>query len=143
MSSAALQASWAAARHKRPDARTANLVFLGVGSCGVLVGLVRLPLDSSPILGSRRKQLSQAAGLSTLVAGERVNACFAWIRSALRVIEENQPTASVAAVIRISPGVVALRDAVQELRATMLAAFAVLSTMVLCVFTVRRPKHLR
>ncbi|TNY21319.1 Proteophosphoglycan ppg4 [Rhodotorula diobovata] len=115
MSSAALQASWAAARHKRPDARTANLVFLGVGSCGVLVGL--------------------AAGLSTLVAGERVNAYFAWIRSALRVIEENQPTASVAAVIRISPGVNALRDAVQELRATMLAAFAVLSTMVLCVFT--------
>ncbi|GAA5837006.1 hypothetical protein JCM9279_007730 [Rhodotorula babjevae] len=110
---AALQGVWAATRTRRPSAHTANAVFLGVGGCGALVGF--------------------AIGFVTLVAGERVNACYAWIRSALRIIEQSQPTASVTAVLRISPGVDALREAVQSLRTVMLSTFAVLATLVLSV----------
>ncbi|GAA5921092.1 hypothetical protein JCM3775_004087 [Rhodotorula graminis] len=105
---AALQGLWVATRTRRPSARTANAVFLGVGGCGALVGL--------------------AVGFVTLVAGERVNGCYAWIRSALRIIEQNQ-LASVAAILRIAPGVDALREAVQNLRTVMLATFAVLATL--------------
>ncbi|GAA5902283.1 hypothetical protein JCM8208_007249 [Rhodotorula glutinis] len=110
---AALQGVWAATRTRHPSARMANAVFLGVGGCGALVGF--------------------AIGFVTLVAGERVNACYGWIRSALRIIEQNQPTASVAAVLRISPGVDALREAVGSLRTVMLATFAVLAALVLGV----------
>ncbi|KPV72571.1 uncharacterized protein RHOBADRAFT_55672 [Rhodotorula graminis WP1] len=105
---AALQGLWVATRTRRPSARTANAVFLGVGGCGALVGL--------------------AVGFVTLVAGERVNGCYVWIRSALRIIEQNQ-LASVAAILRIAPGVDALREAVHNLRTVLLATFAVLATL--------------
>ncbi|BGP51007.1 hypothetical protein JCM10450v2_006933 [Rhodotorula kratochvilovae] len=119
MSWGALQAFWAASPPnlvRVPAAQAANLLFVGIGLCGAIVGF--------------------AAGLSTAVAGGRVSASFAWIRSTLASLEQAHPSPTVAVMLRISPGVHALRDAAVSLRSTMLATFGVLGAMALAVLAV-------
>ncbi|GAA6057074.1 hypothetical protein JCM3770_001445 [Rhodotorula araucariae] len=114
-----LQAFWAAGPPdlvRVPVAHATNLLFIGLGLCGAIAGL--------------------ATGLSTMVACHRVSVSFAWIRSTLAKLEQSTPTPTVAAMIRISPGVDALRNAATGLRVTMLGTFGVMCAMALSVLAV-------
>ncbi|BGP02833.1 Proteophosphoglycan ppg4 [Rhodotorula toruloides ATCC 204091] len=113
----ALQGLWVAMPQSSvgglPSAKAANGVFLAVGGCVCLAGL--------------------GAGLFAAVAGHNLYSAFFLLRTTLTALESSSTTPSIAAMLRLAPGLSVLRRRTKDLRAAMLATYSVVFLMTLVI----------
>ncbi|BGP34734.1 hypothetical protein JCM10296v2_006556 [Rhodotorula toruloides] len=96
-----------------PSAKAANGVFLAVGGCVCLAGL--------------------GAGLFAAVAGRNLYSAFFALRTTLTALESSSTPPSIAVMLRLAPGLLALRRRTKDLRAAMLATYSVVFLMTLVI----------